>query len=737
MTKTIFITVITAFILLMCIPVPKYLPDYSATLLDKNKELISAVVSRTEQWHLPLDEEIPEVLSEAIILYEDEYFYWHPGINPVSIIRSFYLNTKHKKIKRGGSTLTMQVMRMRNGRKSRNYRNKLYESIAAIKYSCFKSKKNILREWCEMAPFGGNTIGVKTAAFRYFRRSLSQLSNSEMALLAVMPNTPTSINLTVNRSLLLQRRNKLLAKMHQHNVISHDDYQLALKEDLPSYPYQVPAEAPHLLNTLMKKYPEKSLFESTIDRTIQNSIAQIINEESEYLQREDIKNMAAIVVDIEENEVVAYVGNSKQSNGKFTYVDVLQSKRSYGSLLKPLLYALALEDGSHLPKEFIYDTPVNYGEFRPENFDKKYRGIVPLDDIITQSLNVPAVRLLHELGINNFYDLLQKLKMEGINKGPDHYGLSVILGGGETTPWDLARIYTGMGRNYLDYANPYNPPRILKEETLSDQNSFSFSPFSITHTINAMANLSRPREDKSWQLFGYEHKVAWKTGTSYGHKDAWAAGINGKYHVLVWVGNEVGEGRKDLTGIVRAAPVMFKIFNTLPTKKWFYTRPYVNSKNSILVCDETGLLRGRLCSKMKSLKIANPSHGLKTCNYHTISPIGDTILKFHPVVEFYYHSFNPSFKSVSEENALKIIYPSDRMNIYLPKVELNKKNSFKAQCNYLQGKRLHWYLNKKFYGTSLQNEILISAEPGLYHLLVIDDDGNSDECTFQILDSQE
>ncbi len=721
------------FILLFCIPLPNIKPTYSKTIIDKEGNVVSSNVSSEQQWHLPLDVKIPEQLKMAIILYEDEYFYWHLGINPMSVVKSLAVNVKSRKIKRGASTITMQVMRMRNRSKSRTLSTKLFESVAAVKYSFLRSKNRVLEEWCDIAPFGGNTIGVKTAAFRYFNRNLDQLSPAEIALLAVLPNTPSSVNLAKNRLLLTQRRNNLLKKMVTHQVITHEDYELAVGEDLPSDPITVPSDAQHLLDYLSLKYKDQALFKTTLDRTIQNNLTELINEESTYLQKEDINAMAAMVVDIEKNELVAYVGNSNQVNQDYSYVDVLQSQRSYGSLLKPLLYASALESGNFLPNEFILDIPTNYGEFRPENFDRKYRGIVPLDDIITQSLNVPSVRLLYEYGLNNFYALLQNLKIKHLNRGVDHYGLSIILGGGETSPWEISRIYKGLAQNYMGLSKPYNPIKILYNEIPEHLTSFSFNPYTIEHTIKAMSNLSRPREDKSWQLFGYDHKIAWKTGTSYGHKDAWAAGFNKKYQVTVWVGNEYGEGRKDLTGIVRAAPILFKIFNALPDQRWFDTKPYSSSQTLITVCKETGRLKGDLCQHLKTMKIDKISHSLKTCDFHQINE-GDTSLKFHPVVEFYYTLQNPQFKNRTDDKSLKIIYPDQGLKIYLPKTNTNLQNGFLAKTNY-KGRSLYWYLNKKYIGKSDGGQMIINAPNGLNQLLVINESGVQDDISFEIIEN--
>jgi penicillin-binding protein 1C len=735
MSKKILYFLIIAFIVLLCIPIPAFRPTYSKSLLDRNGELINANVSSEQQWHLPLDEAIPINLEKAILLYEDEYFYKHLGINPVSVIKSIILNTNEGQVVRGASTLTMQIMRMRNRSKSRSVKVKIYESLAAVKYSLYNRKSKVLKEWCEIAPFGGNTIGVKTAAFRYFKRSLNQMSNAEMALLAILPNTPTTVNLSKNRALLISRRNNLLKKMASRKVITQDEYELSIGEDLPDYPNKVPNEAQHLLNFLSNQYPQKTLFLSTIDRILQNQIAKILEEESSYLQREDINNMAAIVVDVQRNEVVAYVGNVNQVNSNYSYVDIIQSQRSYGSLLKPLLYALALEEATFLPHQFIYDIPTNYGEYRPENFDKKFRGVVPLDDIITQSLNVPSVRLLHEIGQNNFYTLLQRLKIQNLDKGIDHYGLSIILGGGETTPWEISRIYKGLAQNYLEINRPFDPIKVLVDEKPSTLTDFKFTAYSMEHTVEAMSNLSRPREEKSWQLFGYNHKVAWKTGTSYGHKDAWAAGFNNQYQVTVWVGNEIGEGRKDLTGIVRAAPIMFKIFNILPNKKWFSKKPNITPSSTIKVCKETGLLKGKLCSHLVNFKVNKISHGLKTCEYHHISEMGDTILKFHPLVEYYYSNSNPNFKiNENSSSALKIVYPYPNLKIYLPKTDKINQNSFLARCN-LNDTNIHWYLDNKFIGTTQSPQVLINTTAGLHHLLVIDDLGNRDEQHFEVIEN--
>jgi penicillin-binding protein 1C len=307
------------------------------------------------------------------------------------------------------------------------------------------------------------------------------------------------------------------------------------------------------------------------------------------------------------------------------------------------------------------------------------------------------------------------------------------LGGGETSPWEISRIYKGLAQNYMGLSTPFNPIKILNNEIPEHLTSFAFNAYTIEHTINAMSNLSRPREDKSWQLFGYDHKIAWKTGTSYGHKDAWAAGFNKQYQVTVWVGNEYGEGRKDLTGIVRAAPILFKIFNILPDQRWFDTKPYSSSKTTITVCKETGRLKGDLCQHLKTMKIDKISHSLKTCDFHLINK-SDTTLKFHPVVEYYYTLQNPQFKDTTDDKPLKIIYPDQGLKIYLPKTNATIKNGFLAKTNY-KGGSVYWYLNKNYIGKSDGGQMIINAPSGFNQLLVVNESGAQDDITFEIIEN--
>lgn len=746
----------------MVTPLPKPNPHYSRVLYSEDGKMLSATTSSDEQWYFPLDEKIPQPIQNCIILYEDQYLHLHPGVNPVSIIKALIVHLSSGKKLRGASTLPMQVMRMRRNNPKRTYFNKCIEILYALKYSMLNSDETIIKDWCSIAPFGGNTIGLKAAALRYFGRSLDKLSWAEFALLTVMPNGPTQANLTKNRNALKNKRDFLLRKLHKNGYFNEEELLLYLGEEIPHETKTIPQYGYHLLRYLSNKYPDKYIFHSTILSDIQLKTYEILSREAEFLKIDDIKNMAVTIIDVSTNKLIAYHGNSPAETGKFSYVDIIQSPRSYGSLLKPLLYAHALETSYFLPNEMIADIPTSIGEFQPENFDKKYRGAVHLDEIIIQSLNVPSVRLLNTVGLYGYYDLLKGLNIKYLDRGADHYGLSIILGGGETSLWELSRIYKGLAQNYNGSADPFREVQLLEDvKPEKSKSPVSFSSFTIEHVVKAMSDLTRPREEKSWELFEREYKVAWKTGTSFGHKDAWALGFNGKYMVGVWIGNEGGEGRFDLTGISKAAPVMFKIFNSLPENKWFGTTPRYSKKEIITVCNESGKIAGPLCKYKSKINIERSSFKYQQCQFHQevlLSKSGlrlspecgqmtykkDTFFVLPSYMEYYYKESHHDYRNlplqdpncVQSEAACKIIYPHYGLKIFLPKEQINKINQLITKAYHRnQNAQLYWFLDGQYISLTKKSphDCQISSGPGHHTLMITDQWGNKDQVQFEII----
>jgi penicillin-binding protein 1C len=753
---------VIALIMIMCLPLPKDNQPFSNALYSADGRLLSASISAEQQWRLPFDEDIPPPLATCIITYEDAYFYYHLGINPLSILKSAWINVRNGKIKRGASTIPMQVMRLRNRSNQRSIWYKIYESLASIKYSIITSKSQVINDWASLAPFGGNTIGVKAAALRYFGMDVDKLSWSQYALLAVMPNGPSSANLDRSRQRLITKRNKLLDKLGKTGYIPLNEVALYKDEDLPTYLNKVPQDAYHLLSFASQSHPDQHLFKSTLDYEIQTRVQALIESESQFYKLDDIRNMAAVVIDIEQNKLISYVGNTKDKAGRFSYVDIVQSPRSYGSLLKPLLYALSIDRAQCIPGEMIEDIPTVIGDFQPVNFDKKYRGAVPIEDMILQSLNIPAVRMLQRVGLKQFYDVVDNLDLAYLDKGADHYGLSIILGGGESSLWDMARLYKGLAQNALGLNHPYQPVTYLRDHSsVKQKNNFSFDPLAIQYTIEAMSNINRPREERSWDMYNYANKIAWKTGTSFGHRDAWSIGFNGKYAVAVWVGNEGGEGRHDLTGIVKAAPVMFKIFNMLPTHKWFPPVPSHHKKQIVSVCLESGRLAGHLCKQVSKIKLSATSMQYRQCDFHQVAGITadgrlglppcdvpfvklDTFFVLPPYISYYYKESHLDYAepNIAEDlchstrQSLAILYPLENIKIFVPYVE-TKDNPLIAKAYHPSSTaKLYWFLDDTFVQTTTtegEHHISLQVKVGQHRLHISDQYGGRADVRFEVL----
>jgi penicillin-binding protein 1C len=745
------------------IPVPKDKLTYSRSLYSKDGQLLSAKVSRDGHWCLPLDGDLPHAFEACIIEYEDAWFYWHPGINPVSVVKAFIANYQSLKTKRGASTLAMQVMRMRYKNARRSLANKMAESLCAVKYSLTRTKSTVLLDWAQMAPFGGNTVGARSASLRYFGRDLTNLSWAEYAMLAVMPNSPTTANLRVNREKLKSKRDFLLKKLCQKGHFSNEDLKVYLSEELPVTLRQIPDKAPFLLDYLSKKYEKTFLFASTIDQKIQEEVTEIVEKEVHFLQQDDIRNAAAIVINVEDNTLLAYVGNvRKRQDQSLNFVDIAQAPLSYGSLLKPFLYAYAMEEGFILPGELVFDIPTVIGDFRPQNFDETFRGAARVDEVILSSLNVPSVRLLNQVGLPGFYNMLQKLKPAYLNKGVGHYGLSLILGGGETSLWEMCRLYKGLASNYAGKPEPYNQVRVLGEDAEEDEKKFQFSPSVVQNVVHTMTDLSRPREERFWFAMDPTKKIAWKTGTSYGHRDAWCIGFNGKYLVGIWIGNENGEGRHDLTGISKAAPLMFQIFKALPSNDWFEREPVYQAGKTISVCRESGRLAGKLCKHTEKRKVEKESFRWSPCRFHTeawlnteglwsspeCAPEGykDTLFTLPPEVEYYYKASHLFYKSLPgpdpschiHKPSLTVIYPTEGVKIFIPKGDDGRHGSMVSKAHHsVPGTRLFWYLDNKPLGENPSDQHswhrVIRPEPGKHEITVIDTRGNQSSVRFEVI----
>ena len=754
--KWLVVLLMAGVISILLVELPLDQRPLSPVLYSADGELMAALVAEDEQWRFPRSRKLPDFLKQAIIQYEDAYFYKHPGVNPAALWKAWRANRKAGKIVRGGSTLTMQVARMARNRASRSYTQKMLEILAAFKLELRYSKGELLALWCRLASFGGNVEGIETAAWRFFGRPLNQLSRAEMATLAVLPNAPSLIHPGRNRSALRNKRNILLEKMAENGVINKDELPILTAEPLPRKPFDLPQEALHLLEYLRQRHPGEHLFETSLKSPIQKRTNRIVRRSLDQLEPKGIRSAAAMVIDIETNELLAYCGNTPDGLGRMRYVDLIHAPRSYGSLLKPFLYAFALEKGALLPKEFISDVPMHIRGFEPDNFDEKFRGAVPFDQMLIQSLNVPAVGALHYLGYRSFYDFLQTMEPAHLNRGADHYGLSLILGGGESDLWSLARLYKGLARRYQGFPDPFAELRITSQEK-SEPMKVQLGDFAVDHTIRAMANLEKPRDEQGWERLRPSEDVAWKTGTSYGHRDAWTIGFNKRYLVAVWLGNEDAEGRAGLTGISVAAPLFFDIIGDLNSPGLLREFHY---NNRIRSCAFTGRRAGLLCDSTIWLYVNQISHKWRNCEAHKIGVVRDNryyppnclrdIQEFDtffvlPTLEesFYkriksdYYVLPPIYLECRQEEdsrTLQFVYPFENASIFLPLESNSKRRSLLAQVAIGgETEQLFWYLDDQFLGTTSDtHEMACKPTPGQHKLTVVHENGQRISTDFRV-----
>ena len=739
---------------IFCLPRHLFHVPYSTVVTDRNEELLGARIASDGQWRFPPRNTTPEKIKECLITFEDKHFYHHWGVNPFAIGRAFYQNVKNKRIVSGGSTLTMQTIRLARN-ESRTFREKLIEMIWATRLEFRASKEEILSMYISHAPFGGNVVGLDAAAWRYFGHSADDLSWAESAMLAVLPNAPAMIHLSKGRKTLLDKRNRLLKQLLEKKTIDSSTYELAISEPLPDEPHALPHIAPYLVSRFYQKR-NGEYSRSTINKGIQTQVEDLAERWSNEFGRSDIRNLAILVIDIPSNQVVAYCGNvhfdRKQGGNQ---VDVIQAPRSTGSILKPFLYYAMLQEGSLLPDMLLPDVPVNINGFTPQNFSMQFEGAVPASEALARSLNIPAVTMLQRYGVPKFHSFLQQIGLKTINRSSSHYGLSLILGGAEATLWDVTNAYAMMGRSLLQL--PQRSCSLLLPTSRITESTDPFQPGAVWQTFDALKEVNRP-EEIDWKSIPSMQTIAWKTGTSYGFRDAWAVGVTPRYAVGVWVGNATGEGKPGLVGAQTAGPVLFDIFNLLPSSSWF-TRPagiFVEAE----VCRKSGHLKGRFCDETDTLLVLPAGLRTEACPYHHLVTLSadesqriyencantePTLRKswftLPPVWEWYYKQHHPEYKPLPPFKAgcgedtfqpMQFIYPPMNARIKLPKQLDGSKGFLTVELAHNNpNATVFWHLDET-YQAQTQDFHKISLQPaaGKHSLTAVDGEGNTISTTF-------
>jgi len=778
------VVIILAFLLALfivfwfCLPKPLFNSPTSYVIDDADGQLLGASIAADGQWRFPPNANIPEKFKQCIIAFEDRRFMHHPGFDALAIGRAIKQNFRSKKVTSGGSTITMQVIRLATKHK-RNIWNKIIEIFMAMRLEAGYSKEEILSLYTSNAPFGSNVIGLDAASWRYFGRSPDKLSWGEMAAMAVLPNSPSLVHPGKNRQILLKKRNLLLDKLYQQKIIDSTTAALAKFEPVPDRPVQLPQLAPHLLQRFKTDHKNNTHGDTRLKTSIRSALQQQVNEilerHHQVLKSNQVNNIAAVVLDVETGTALAYAGNiaHPEDPEMESDVDVVDAPRSPGSTLKPILYANMLHDGLLLPNSLMPDIPTQIAGYHPENFDLGYDGAVPASRALSRSLNVPAVKMLQQFKYERFYDALHKMGITTLNKPADHYGLSLILGGGENTLWELTGAYADMARvlnHYNKYNGKYDPAdyhnpvyNIGEKPKPEFEKTGLLDAGSIYYTLQAMEEVMRPGEEMLWQQFSSSQRVAWKTGTSFGFRDGWAIGITPKYVVGVWVGNTDGEGRPNLTGINTAAPALFEIFRLLPVTRDWFEMP-VGEMVKIKVCHQSGYRAGQYCDDTDEMWV--PKSGLKVqvCPYHQLVhlsadgkwqvtgncvPPNQIVNKnwfvLPPSMEYYYKTKNyqyrmlPPFRydCVQGESAqpMEVIYPKDGAKIYVPlEADGTRGRVIFNAAHRVASVKIFWYLDDKYVGETKDfHQIALNPPAGKHMLTLVDGNGNTVHIGFEVL----
>lgn len=742
-------TVLVFFILNFIFPL-KVQVEYSQLVTAEDGTVLSAYLNSDDKWRLYTElEEITPELSKAIIYKEDKHFYSHFGVNPIAIGRALVNNVVKGRRTSGASTITMQVARLLHP-VERTYLNKIVEIFRAFQLELKYSKKEILQLYLNLVPYGSNIEGVKSATLIYLGKMPNQLSLAEITALSIIPNRPISLALGKNNDLIKQERNKWLKRFEKEEVFAKTKITDALVEPFDAKRRAAPKYAPHLSRRLKGTIVKTPIIKTALKFNQQLEVEGITKNYIERLKRININNAAVVVVDNATQKVVCYVGSAdffdKTDGGQ---VDGVKAVRSPGSALKPYLYAKAFERGVAAPKTMINDVPLNIASYEPENYDEKFHGKISVAQALALSLNIPAVKLLDEVGVDVFVKELTKANFATIKKQRKGLGLSLILGGCGVTLEEMATLYAA----FANYGS-YSPLNYLKSDSTKLRIPI-VTPEAAYLVTNVLTQITRPDLPNNYRNSPHVPKIAWKTGTSYGRRDAWSIGYNRNYTVAVWVGNFSGVGVPELSGAEVATPLLFEVFNKVDynsSRHWYSPPPKIDLRN---ICSQTGDLpavyctdivedyyiqgisRSVVCNHKKMLSVSLDS-SFSYCT--TCQPNDGYIRKLYdnlPVELISYYEdnnisypklppHNPDCFRVFKDNAPQITSPANGREFLIEKAAPQK--IMLSANTPTDVKHIYWYINDVFFKkTKAQQPVFFLPTIGKIKISCADDKGrNSD-----------
>ncbi len=744
-----FIALLLLFFLLNWLfPVPDKV-EYSVIITDRNGEVVHAYLTSDQKWRMKTTlEEISPLLKKTIVEKEDHYFYRHIGVNPLAVTRALFRNIIRGKRTSGASTITMQVARALEPRR-RTYLGKIVEMFRALQLEWKYSKDEILQMYLNLVPYGGNIEGVKSASVLYFRKNPDHLSLAEITALSIIPNRPSSLVPGKNNDLIIRERNRWLKKFAEEGIFTGQEIRDALAEPLEVKRNAAPQLIPHLANKL--KAGGQDIVQTTIDQNTQFKIEKITADYIRALRLQNIRNAAVIVVDNETHQVVSYLGSADFTDTTDDgQVNGAAAIRQPGSTLKPLLYGLCIDAGLMTPKSVINDVAISYEGYSPENYDRQFNGYVSMEYALEHSLNIPAVKSLRAYGADRFISKLADCDFKQVKKDQRKLGLSLILGGCGASLEELTGLYT-----IFAHEGTYYPIELTlsPEKNKRNKDKKILSPAAAFMINETLSKVNRPDFPLNWQATERMPKIAWKTGTSYGRRDAWSIGYNRKFTVGVWVGNFSGIGVPELSGATIATPLLFKIFNSInydSDQEWFSQPADCDTRQ---VCSETGMLPNDFCThlvsdyfiplvssatkcdnreeimlsadeKISYCRICAPSEGYRKKWFRKVSPDMQQYFEDHRIAYEKIPPHNPDCEKLFKEGGPVITYPKSGSE-YL--IDRKNPEPLMLSCNVGNDVgKVYWYINNRFYKTAeARSRQFFVPEEGPVKISCTDDKGRN------------
>jgi penicillin-binding protein 1C len=541
----------------------------SMSVVDRNDRLLRAFTTQDGRWRLPVSaKDVDPRYLDMLLAFEDRRFHSHHGVDPIAMVRAAAQALRHRRLVSGGSTITMQVARLVTGEHERTATGKLRQMLRAFQLERRHTKPEILDLYLRLTPFGGNVEGIRAASLAYFGKEPRRLTAAEAALLVALPQAP-EVRRPDRHSVAARRgRDRVLRTALARGIISRADYQEALAEPVPERRREFPKLAPHLAEAEIKRAPDQAVHRTSLDAEVQARLEKLARESAHAAGPH--LSTAIVAADHRTGEILAHVGSADYFDAtRYGAIDMTRAIRSPGSTLKPFIYGLGFEAGVIHPETLIEDTPTRFGAYAPKNFDEDFHGTVTIREALARSLNIPAVKVLSVVGPGR---LTGRLRRGGAHprlpQGANEATLAIALGGVGLDLFDLVGLYTGLARGGMPVALTTKAGVSRPSVSVQDRRrQMLLTPAAAWYVTDILKDAPAPAGAKSGA-------IAYKTGTSYGHRDAWAIGYDGRHTIAVWVGRPDGAATPELSGRTAAAPILFDAFARLaPARAPFATAP--------------------------------------------------------------------------------------------------------------------------------------------------------------------